>query len=148
MDEEKRCEFDAAALLTANLGKMHHQQSISHTIRTWSFAFLGFLVGTAFLTSSTLVVSSTAFVVAEIVLFIILLRDLSWHGMFWRYRDRARACEECILGKVSTRECIERYNAAEDRTRINLLKSALTPKSVFGIAHHCCPVISRRAPIG
>jgi hypothetical protein len=120
-------EFDATALFNANLAKMHHQQSTSQNIRIWSFALTGFFLGSNFLSNQRLAVAIVALVIAEIVLLLILIREIDWQRMFWRYRDRARVCEAYLLGTVDRDSCRREYLEARDRTRGELVRLAFDP---------------------
>jgi len=120
-------EFNAAALFSANLAKMHHQQSSSLTIRVWSFALTGFFLGSNFLSSKRLAVAVASLVIAETILFLILIREIDWQRMFWRYRDRARACEAYLLGTIDRDTCRREYMEARDRTRAELARLAFDP---------------------
>jgi hypothetical protein len=120
-------EFNAAALLSANLAKMHHQQASSLNIRIWSFALAGFFLGSNFLYNPRLPVAVAALAIAEVVLALILFREIEWQRMFWRYRDRARSCEAYLLGCLTRDQCRREYLAAKDRSRADLAKIAFDP---------------------
>jgi hypothetical protein len=120
-------EFNAAALLSANLAKMHHQQSISHNIRIWSFALTGFFLGSNFLYNPKWKVAITALAIAETILVLILFREIDWQRMFWRYRDRVRTCEAYLVGCITRDQCRREYLQAKDRSRSDLAKVAFDP---------------------
>jgi hypothetical protein len=118
--------FDAATLLEANLTKMHHQQATSQWIRTWSFAFVGFFLGYAYLIQDSIMLLLLAFLLVELILIIILLKDVGWHQMFWRYRDRARLCEAYLLGQIDQQTMRSRYLRAKEPARAALLRDAFS----------------------
>lgn len=122
--------LDPVALLDANLQKMHHQQATAQNIRTWSFAFVAFLLGSTYFHDPRLEIAVTVFVIAELVLFVILLREIDWHRMFWKYRDRARVCEAYLLGMIDKARCREEYLRTEDVSRASLLRGAFSPRQI------------------
>ncbi len=87
----------------------------------------GFLLGSNFLFSQRLVVAASALVIAEVILLLILIREIDWQRMFWRYRDRARICEGYLLGMVDRDTCRREDCESKDRTRGELARIAFDP---------------------
>lgn len=123
--------YDVPSLLQMNIAKMHHQQSTAQNIRTWSFAFTGFLLGSSYLFDKRLIVAATTFVITEIVLLVILLREIDWHRMFWKYRDLCRLCEGFLLGNVDPKDFKTSYINAMPWSRSMLLKGCFSPRQIF-----------------
>lgn len=133
-DEPLWDQFDPVALLEANVLKMQHQQATSQWIRTWAFAFTGFFLGYAYLIQDSVILLLLAFVLVETILFIILLKDVEWHRMFWRYRDRARLCEAYLLGNVDRETCRREYLQAIEASRADLLRDAFSLRKLATVS--------------
>ena len=127
-------QFNPAELLAANLVKMHHQQATSQWIRTWSFALTGFFIGYASVFQESLLIQTLAFLAIELMLIIILLKDVEWHKMFWRYRDRARLCEAYLLGNIGKEAIRSEYLAVAEPSRRTLLRDAFSPRKLVSVS--------------
>jgi len=125
---------DVPALLSANITKMHHQQTMSQGIRTWSFAFIGFLIGSNLIWNQSITASLSSFVLSELILLVILIREIEWQRMFWRYRDRARACEYYSVGIICKNDFVREYLGASNRSRKTLLWNAFSLKRLITIS--------------
>jgi hypothetical protein len=127
-------QLNPAELLAANLVKMHHQQATSQWIRTWSFALTGFFIGYASVFQESLLIQTFAFLAIELMLIIILLKDVEWHRMFWRYRDRARLCEAYLLGNIDKETMRGEYLAVVEPSRGTLLRDAFSPRKLVSVS--------------
>lgn len=127
-------QFDPVALFEANITKMHHHQATSQWIRTWSFAFTGFFLGYAYLLKNSVFLLLIAFVLVELILMVILIKDVGWHKPFWRYRDRARACEAYFLGNINRETLRREYLGASEPSRTALLRDAFSPKKLLTVS--------------
>lgn len=127
-------QFDPATLFNANLTKMHHHQSVSQWIRTWSFALTGVVLGYGYVLRGSLALVLLAFASVELALVIILLKDVAWHQGFWRYRDRARACEAYLLGNIDGETMRHQYLQTSEPSRWTLLCDAFSPRKLVTVS--------------
>jgi len=127
-------QLDVATLFEANLTKMHHHQSVSQWIRTWSFALTGLFLGSGYVVRESLALFVLAYLSVELILVIILLKDIEWHQGFWRYRDRARACEAYLLGNIDKETMRRQYLRATVPSRSTLLRDAFSVRKLITVS--------------
>jgi hypothetical protein len=110
MGNERPIEQEAlSALLAVNTEKMNFQQSICHQIRNWAMVLTGGFITAIWIQGGPLSSIITLHVLIIIIISLICHRDLSWHGYFYVFRDRAKMIENLILHKDAIDGFDQRY---------------------------------------
>jgi hypothetical protein len=124
-------ELNVSELARMNLSKMHQHQATSQWIRTWSFALTGAFIGYAYYPGKPMWFVAVWSIIMELVLFAILVKDVSWHSPFWRYRDRVRLCEAYFIGNLAKEDFRQEYLRVRGPSRRDLLRDAFSIKKLL-----------------
>ena len=124
-------ELNVPELSHMNLTKMHQHQATAQWIRTWSFAISGASIGYVFAPGKPMWFVAVWSTILVFVLFAILVKDISWHCPFWRYRDRVRLCEAYFVGKLAKEDFRHKYLRVQAPSRRDLLRDAFSAKKLF-----------------
>ncbi|MFA7171707.1 MAG: hypothetical protein WC180_06985 [Candidatus Paceibacterota bacterium] len=131
------------SLLKLNTEKMHFQQQVCFQIRNWAMVLTGAFITVIWTEKINLypAVALHLFIIAIIVL--ILKRDLSWHGYFYIFCNRAKLIENLIFKKELETDWADKYFAdmahdakyiptESDYSSLNLFKEyVLKPENLY-----------------
>jgi len=97
------------SLLKLNTEKMHFQQQMCFQIRNWAMVLTGVFITVIWTEKINLyqAVALHLFIIAIIVL--ILKKDLSWHGYFYIFCNRAKLIENLIFKKELNTDWVNKY---------------------------------------
>ena len=125
-----------SSLWSVNISKMHFQQNVCFQLRTWAFAITGVVIPLIWIGQSSEIRILLHFITI-LLIGLILHKDLSWHGYFFKYRDRSRLCEKAIvMGGIDMSRFAEDYFKLEKESKekipsLELLKSTFSTSNFF-----------------